>query len=63
MARHRSYSVAFKRQVAQELLGGESLNGLVRCHDVSRNLAGVSVAKYEACAFDDELQAAGLLQQ
>ena len=28
MARHRTYSIEFKRQVAQEFLGGESLNGL-----------------------------------
>lgn len=27
MARHRSHSVAFKRQVAQEYLSGETLHG------------------------------------
>ncbi len=58
MARHRSYSIEFKRQVAQEYLGGESLNGLARRHDVSRNLIRVWIAKYEAGAFDDEFQAA-----
>ena len=63
MARHRSYSIEFKRQVAQEYLGGESLNGLARRHDVSRNLIRVWIAKYEAGAFDDEFQAADLLQQ
>ena len=63
MARHRSYSIEFKRQVAQEYLGGESLNGLARRHDVSRNLLRVWIAKYEAGAFDDEFQAADLLQQ
>ena len=63
MARHRSYSIEFKRQVAQEFLGGESLNGLARRHDVSRNLIRVWIAKYEAGAFDDEFQAADLLQQ
>lgn len=63
MARHRSYSIEFKRQVAQEYLGGESLSGLARRHDVSRNLIRVWVAKYEAGAFDDEFQAADLLQQ
>jgi hypothetical protein len=28
MARHLTYSVAFKRQVAQEYIAGESLHGL-----------------------------------
>ena len=63
MARHRSYSIEFKRQVAQEYLGGESLAGLARRHDVSRNLIRVWIAKYEAGAFDDEFQAADPLQQ
>ena len=61
MARHRSYSIEFTRQVAQEYLGGESLNGVARHHDVSRNLIRVWIAKYEAGAFDDEFQAADLL--
>ena len=60
MARHRSYSIEFKRQVAQEYLGGESLNGLARRHDVSRNLIRVWIANCEAGAFDDEFQAADL---
>ena len=63
MARHRSYSIEFKRQVVREFLGGEALNGLARRHDVSRNLIRVWVAKYEAGAFDNEFQAADLLQQ
>ena len=48
MARHRSYSIECKRQVVQEFLGGEALHGLVRRHDVSRNLIRVWVAMYEA---------------
>lgn len=63
MARHRTCSIEFKRQVAQEFLGGESLNGLARRHDISRNLIRIWVAKYEAGAFNDEFQAADLLQQ
>ena len=63
MARHRSYSIEFKRQVVQEFLGGEALQRLARRHDVSRNLIRVWVAKYEAGAFNDEFQAADLLQQ
>ena len=61
MARHRTYSIEFKRQIAQEFLGGETLNGLSRRHDVSRNLIRIWVAKYEAGAFDDEFQAADRL--
>lgn len=63
MARHRSYSIESKRPVVQEFLGGETLYGLARRHDVSRNLIRVWVAKYEAGAFDDEFQAADRLQQ
>ena len=62
MARHRGYSIEFKRQVPQKFLGGESLNGMARRHDLSRNFIRVWVAKYEAGAFDDEFQAADLLR-
>jgi transposase len=54
MARHRTHSADFKRQVAQEFLAGETLHGLAKRHDVSRNLIRVWVAKYEAGAFDDD---------
>ena len=63
MARHRTYSVAFKRQVAQEYLAGESLHSLAKRHDLARNLIRIWVAKYEAGAFDDDAQAADLLQE
>ena len=63
MARHRTYSVAFKRQVVQEYLAGESLHGLAKRHDLARNLIRIWVAKYEAGAFDDDAQAADLLQE
>jgi transposase len=62
MARHRSHSVAFKRQVAEEFLAGETLHGLAKRHDISRNLIRVWVAKYEAGAFDDDAKAADLIQ-
>jgi transposase len=62
MPRHRTHSVAFKRQVAEEYLAGETLHGLAKRHDLSRNLIRVWVAKYEAGAFDDDAQAADLLQ-
>ncbi len=60
MARHRSHSVAFKRQVVEEFLAGETLHGLAKRHDLSRNLIRIWVAKYEAGAFDDDTQAADL---
>ena len=62
MAKHRSYSVEFKRQVAQEFLAGETLHGLAKRHDVSRNLIRVWVAKFEAGALDEDAEAADLLQ-
>ena len=53
--RHRSYSLEFKRQVAQQYLTGEiPLARLARQHDISRNLIRVWIAKYEAGEFDDE---------
>lgn len=53
--RHRSYSLEFKRQVAQQYLTGEiPLARLARQHDISRNLIRVWVAKHEAGEFDDE---------
>jgi transposase len=59
---HRSHSVAFKRQVAEEYLAGETQHGLAKRHDISRNLIRVWVAKYEAGAFGDDAKAADLLQ-
>lgn len=63
MARHRSHSIAFKRQVAQEFLGGETLHGLAKRHDLSRNLVRLWVEKYEAGAFDDDTAAADTMQE
>ena len=62
MPRHRSHSVAFKRQVAEEYLAGGTLHGLAKRHDISRNLIRVWLAKYKAGAFDDDAKAADLLQ-
>ena len=63
MVKHRSHSVAFKRQVAQEFVGGETLHGLSKRHDISRQLIRIWVGKYEAGALDDDVQAADLLQE
>ena len=63
MARHRSHSIAFKRQVAQEFVAGETLHGLAKRHDLSRNLIRVWVQKYEAGAFDEDATAADMIQE
>ena len=63
MVKHRSHSIEFKRQVAQEFLAGETLHGLAKRHDVSRNLVRVWVEKYEAGAFDEDARAADLIQE
>ena len=52
MARYRTYTVEFKRQVVGEHLGaGTSLNQLARRHDISRELLRIWVRKYEAGEF------------
>jgi transposase-like protein len=61
MARQRSHSFEFKRQVAQEFVGGETLYALAKRYDVSRNLIRVWVKRLETGAFDDDAQAADLL--
>ena len=61
MAKHRSHSVAFKRQVAEEFLAGETLHGLSQRHDISRQLIRIWVGKYEAGVLDEDTQAANLL--
>ena len=64
MARYRSYSLDFKRQVAESYLSGEgTYHGLARQHDISRNLIRLWVAKYEAGEFDDEQVSADILSQ
>jgi transposase-like protein len=61
MAKHRSHSVEFKRRVAQEFLAGETLHGLAKRHDLSRNLIRVWVEKYEAGVFDEDARAADMI--
>src|SRR5207253_7462668 len=57
------HSIAFKRQVAQEFVAGETLYGLAKRHDLSRQLIRVWVQKYETGALDEDAQAADLLQE
>ena len=63
MARHRSHSIEFKRQIAVEFLAGETLHGLAKRHDISRNLIRIWVKKLEIGAFDEDARAADLLQE
>ena len=63
MAKHRSHSIEFKRQVAQEFLAGETLHGLAKRHDLSRNLVRLWVQKYEAGALDEDAAAADMIQE
>lgn len=63
MAKYRTYSIDFKRQIAQEFLAGETLHGLSKRHDVCRNLIRVWVAKFEAGEFEEDARAADLVQQ
>jgi transposase-like protein len=63
MVRHRTHSIEFKRQVVQEYLAGETLHSLGRRHDLSRNLIRIWVRKYEQGAFDDDAQAADVIQE
>src|SRR4051812_49907394 len=63
MAKHRSHSTEFKRQVVQEYLGGETLHGLAKRHDLSRTLIRVWVQKYEAGSFDEDAAAADMIEE
>ena len=47
MSQHRSHSIEFKRQVAQEFIAGETLHALSKRHDISRQLIRIWVQKYE----------------
>ena len=38
MAKHRTHSIEFKRQIAQDFIAGETLHALANRHDISRNL-------------------------
>lgn len=48
MPRHRSQSIEFKRQVAQDYLAGETLHSLARRYDRSRNLIRIWTQRFEA---------------
>jgi transposase len=62
MARHRTHSIEFKRQVAHDYMAGETLHGLAKRHDLSRTLIRIWVQKYEAGAFNEDAVAADLVE-
>ncbi len=62
MAKHRRYSIEFKRQIAQAYLAGETLHRLARDHDLSRSLIRTWVDKFEGGAFDEDAEAADLVR-
>src|SRR5262245_2401988 len=56
MARHRSFSSEFKRQLSREFLEGRAgMHELARRHSLSRNLIRLWIRKYEAGEFTDEV--------
>lgn len=63
MARHRSHSIDFKRQVAREFVDGETVYSLAKRYDLSRTLIRVWIQKYETGAFDDDARAADLIAE
>jgi transposase len=63
MAKHRTHSIEFKRQVVQEYLSGETMHGLATRHDLSRNLIRIWVQKYEAGGLDEDAAAADMIQE
>ena len=46
MPKHEIHGIAFKRQIVQEYLAGETLDGLARRHALSRDLIRTWVDKY-----------------
>ncbi|MES0132493.1 transposase [Mesorhizobium sp. M0029] len=61
MARHRSYSITFKRQVVQEYLSGDTFHSLAQRHDITRTLIRILVGKYEAGGLDEDVASAALI--
>ena len=61
MAKNRTHSVEFKRQVSQEYLSGETLHGLSKRHNLSRNLIQIWVDKFQIGALDEDVASADLL--
>jgi transposase len=63
MAKYRSYSISFKRQLIEEYVSGASVRSLSQRYDVGRALIRLWARKAEAGGFDDELVTARTLTQ
>lgn len=63
MTRHRSHSISFKREFAQEVISGETQHGLAKQHDLSCNVIRLWVQKYDTGAFDEDAEAADRMQE
>ena len=73
MAKHDTRSIAFKRQVVEEYLAGETLDGLSGRHNLSRDLIRTWVDKYlypsqggdlcEAGVCDEQAEAANTIRE
>lgn len=63
MGQQRRHTVAFKKQVVDEFLAGESLHTLSRRYDVSRSVIRVWVKKADAKILDADVEASELLQE
>ncbi|WP_081732316.1 IS3 family transposase [Mesorhizobium sp. L103C119B0] len=63
MARHRSYSITFKRQLVQEYLSGDTFHSLAQRHDITRTLIRIWVGKYEAGGLDEDVASAALITE
>ena len=48
--------------MAEEFVAGETLHALAKRHDIARQLIRIWVGKFEAGAFDEDAQAADLIQ-
>ena len=56
MARHRSFSFEFKRQLVSDILEGRvGMRETARQHSLSRNLIRLWIEKYEAGQLTDEV--------
>ena len=70
---HPTRSIAFRSQIVQEYLSGETPDGLARRHGLSGNLIRTWVDKYlypsqagdpcEACVCDEKADAANTIQE
>src|SRR4029077_19754632 len=63
MAQHRTHSIAFKQQVVEAYLGGDTMHGLAKRYDLSRNLIRIWVQKFEAGGLDQDAAAADMMQE